>query len=71
MGCGLSKWVISRVISALNGVTLIITLLITNLLSPLPLEVNLNPEPRTPRFPTEPQMVVKAKALPAFCLAVL
>ena len=26
----------SRVISALNGVTLIITLLITNLLSPLP-----------------------------------
>ena len=31
--------VISRVISALNGVTLIITLLITNLLSPLPLQV--------------------------------
>ena len=30
---------ISRVISALNGVTLIITLLITNLLSPLPLQV--------------------------------
>ena len=31
---GLSKWVISRVISTLNGVTLIITLLITDLLSP-------------------------------------
>ena len=28
----------SRVISALNGVTLIITLRITNLLSPLPLQ---------------------------------
>ena len=31
----------SRVISALNGVTLIITLLITNLQSPLPLQVGL------------------------------
>ena len=31
---GLSKWVISRVISTLNGVTLLITLLITDLLSP-------------------------------------
>ena len=30
---------VSRVISALNGVTLIINLLITNLLSPLPLQV--------------------------------
>ena len=38
---GLSKWVISRVISTLNGVTLIITLLITDLLSPLGLQVNL------------------------------
>ena len=27
---GLSKWVISRIISTLNGVTLIITLLITH-----------------------------------------
>ena len=36
---GLSKWVISRVISTLNGVTLIITLLITDLLSPLGLQV--------------------------------
>ena len=32
---GLSKWVISRVLSTLNGVTLLITLLITDLLSPL------------------------------------
>ena len=31
---------VSRVISALNGVTLIITLLKTNLLSPLPLQVD-------------------------------
>ena len=30
---------LSRVISALDGVTLLITLLITNLLSPLPLQV--------------------------------
>ena len=30
---------VSRLISALNGVTLIVTLLITNLLSPLPLQV--------------------------------
>ena len=36
---GLSKWVISRVISTLNGITLIITLLITDLLSPLGLQV--------------------------------
>ena len=36
---GLSKWVISRVISTVNGVTLIITLLITELLSPLGLQV--------------------------------
>ena len=37
---GLSKQVISRVISARHGVTLIVTLLITNLLSPLkPLQV--------------------------------
>ena len=35
---GLSKWVISRVISTLNGVALIITLLITDLLSPLGLQ---------------------------------
>ena len=41
---GLSKWVISRVISTLNGVTLIITLLITDLLSPLGLQVVLNPK---------------------------
>ena len=34
----LSKWFISRVISALNGVTLITTLLITDLLSPLGLQ---------------------------------
>ena len=33
---GLSKWVISRVISTLNGVTLIITLLITDLLRKSP-----------------------------------
>ena len=32
-------FIICRVISALNGVTPIITLLITNLLSPLPLQV--------------------------------
>ena len=31
----------SRVISALNGITLMMTLLITNLLSPLPLQVGL------------------------------
>ena len=36
---GLSKWVIGGVISTLNGVTLIITLLITDLLSPLGLQV--------------------------------
>ena len=36
--------VISRVISALNGATLIIILLITNLLSPLALQVNPKPE---------------------------
>ena len=36
---GLSKWVISRVVSTLNGVTLIKTLLITDLLSPLGLQV--------------------------------
>ena len=36
---GLSKWVISRVISTLNGVTLILTLLTTYLLSPLGLQV--------------------------------
>ena len=42
---GLSKWVISRVISTLNGVTLVITLLITDLLSPLGLQVSaLNPQ---------------------------
>ena len=35
----LSKWVISRVISTLNGVTLIITLLITDLVSPPGLQV--------------------------------
>ena len=33
-------WVISRVISTLNGVTLIITLLVTDLLSFLGLQVN-------------------------------
>ena len=38
---GLSKWVISRVISTLNGVGLLITLLITDLLSPLGLQVHL------------------------------
>ena len=37
---GLSKWVISRVISTLNGVTLSLTLLITDLPSPLGLQVN-------------------------------
>ena len=36
---GLSKWVISRVISTLNLVTLTITLLIKGLLSPLGLQV--------------------------------
>ena len=36
---GLSKWVISRVISTLNGDTPIITLLITDLLSLLGLQV--------------------------------
>ena len=36
---GLSEWVISRVISTLNGVTGTITLLITDLLSPLGLQV--------------------------------
>ena len=35
----LSKWVISRVVSILNGATLDITLLITHLLSPLGLQV--------------------------------
>ena len=35
----LRKWVISRVISTLNGVTVIITLLLTYLLSPLGLQV--------------------------------
>ena len=47
---GLSKWVISRVLSTLNGVTLIITLLITDLLSPLGLQVGvtLNPKPLNP-----------------------
>ena len=38
---GFSKWVIGRVISTLNGVTLIITLLITDLLSLLGLQVGL------------------------------
>ena len=33
----------SRVTGALNGVTLIMTLLITNLLSPLPLQVDPKP----------------------------
>ena len=42
---GLSKWVISRVISTLNGVSLIITLLITDLLSPLGLQVWVPPDP--------------------------
>ena len=39
--------------SALNGVTLIITLLTTNLLSPLPLQVasSLNPNPESAPFP--------------------
>ena len=41
---GLSKWVISRVISTLNGVPLVITLLITDLLSPLGLQLGL-PDP--------------------------
>ena len=36
---GLSKWVISRVISTLNGVTLVITLRTTDLLSSLGLQV--------------------------------
>ena len=36
---GLSKWVISRVISTPNGVTLIIALLITDLLNALGLQV--------------------------------
>ena len=35
---GLSKWVISRLTRTLNGVTLLITLLITDLLSPLGLQ---------------------------------
>ena len=39
---GLSKWVISRVISTLNGVILIITLLITDLVSPPGLQVGLS-----------------------------
>ena len=39
-GRGLSKQVISRVTSAPNGATLIITLRITSLLSPLPLQVS-------------------------------
>ena len=38
-GRGLSKEVISRVTSTLNGVTPIITLLMNDLLSPLPLQV--------------------------------
>ena len=36
---GLSKCIISRVVSTLNGVTLTISLLITDLLSPLGLQV--------------------------------
>ena len=36
---GLSNWVISRVINTLNGFTLIITLLITDLLGLLGLQV--------------------------------
>ena len=36
---GLSKWVISRVIRTLNGVTLITILLLTDLLSPPGLQV--------------------------------
>ena len=36
---GLSKWVISRVIRTLNGATLILTLLLTDFLSPLGLQV--------------------------------
>ena len=40
---GLSKWVISRVLSTLNGVTLTITLLITDLLSPPGLQVDPRP----------------------------
>ena len=46
---GLSKWVISRVTSTLNGVTLIITLLINDLLSPLGLQVGFSGR-RTMRF---------------------
>ena len=38
---GLSKWVISRVISTLNGVTLIITLPITDLLRTRGLQVGI------------------------------
>ena len=48
---GLSKWVISRVISTLNGATLIITLLITDLLSPLGLQVVAAPGVRGPPTP--------------------
>ena len=45
----LSKWVISRVVSTLNGVTLIITLLVTHLLSPLGLQVSPQPSTLGPR----------------------
>ena len=43
---GLSKWVISRVISTLHGVPLIVTLLIADLLSPLGLQVT--PKAKSP-----------------------
>ena len=39
-GGGLSKQVINRVISTLNGLTPIVTLLINDLLSPLALQVS-------------------------------
>ena len=48
---------ISRVISALNGVTLIIALLRTNLLSPLPLQVGLREEVAAHRAVKKPSAV--------------
>ena len=49
-GRGLSKWAISRVISTLNGVTPIITLLINDLLRPVPLQVDPKPKLLNPRL---------------------
>ena len=60
---GLSKWVISRVISTLNGVTLITTLIITDLLSPLGLQVLALWRARKFSSPTKPSLQASISTL--------